>query len=75
MSNKIKCPDCDGVRVFGGGDGKCSDCNGTGGGGILDCIAANIAPTAEAADELRECDTCNGSGVCQTCDGEGYIDE
>lgn len=62
------CPDCDGTRVFGGGDGKCSDCHGT--GRELDPLTAF---TEALSGQSQKCDTCDGSGVCQTCYGKGYL--
>lgn len=57
-----RCEDCSGQHwsVNGQGDGKCGDCAGTGiDGGLLSIDSP-----------CRECD---GSGVCQTCDGEGLV--
>jgi hypothetical protein len=44
------------------GDGKCSECNGTG------------VNTHVNEDELK-CRKCTGTGVCLTCDGsdKGYV--
>ncbi len=65
-----KCPDCDSIKILGDeGDGKCSTCNGTGAGGLLDDIAHGMIPIGEAPS----CDDCGGSGVCQTCDGTGVV--
>jgi len=66
-----KCTDCDGTRVFGGGDGVCSECHGTGGtGNPLDALADAINILS---DETAKCHKCNGSGECTTCNGTGEV--
>ncbi len=58
-----KCPDCNYP-----GNGKCSDCHGTGHEqDVLDAFAESLAGTSQ------DCKTCHGSGDCQKCDGKGYI--
>ncbi len=49
------------------GNGKCPDCNGSG------LIQNPIDAVSRAlADEDQYCETCNGTGDCQSCDGKGY---
>lgn len=48
-------------------DGKCSECGGSGYVGFFEGAVRAIAT------ESQECDKCHGSGVCQTCDGQGYF--
>lgn len=66
----IKCSDCDGERIFDPdcGDGKCSDCHGT--GLELDPLTAF---TEALSGQSQKCDTCGGTGECQTCYGKGYL--
>ncbi|MFZ1322895.1 MAG: hypothetical protein WAT71_15165 [Ignavibacteria bacterium] len=56
------CQDCDFP-----GNGKCSECNGTGYEGILDAIGDALT------GQDQSCETCKGTGKCQTCEGKGYI--
>ena len=66
----VKCPDCDGETWFDKdcGDGKCSECHGT--GGELDFLEG----VTEALSGLpQKCKVCHGSGKCQTCYGKGYL--
>jgi len=67
--NTIDCPDCDSERAFGGGNGKCSDCHGTG-------LETNVfeALAESLSGQSQDCKSCNGSGECQTCYGKGYLD-
>jgi DnaJ-class molecular chaperone len=60
-----KCPDCDGEKWFDKdvGDGKCSECHGSG-------VNPNPADIV-LGDE--ECPVCGTSGICQTCHGEGEV--
>jgi DnaJ-class molecular chaperone len=69
FSDRKVCPDCDGMG-FGNftGDGQCSACHGTGGElNVIEAVADILA------GESQECKVCGGSGVCQTCNGEGEI--
>jgi len=72
MFDMVKCPDCDGDNAMDPsvGNGKCSDCHGTG---------QNLDVLEDVADALSEeeqgCETCGGSGTCQTCKGDGYVEE
>ena len=72
MFDMKKCPDCDGDHLVDSslGNGECSDCHGTG---------QNLDFVEDVMDVMNEeeqgCKTCDGSGVCQTCVGDGYIDE
>lgn len=65
-----KCPDCDGtIGLFGNGDGKCSECRGSGENPfILDEMAEALG------SEPKECHNCNGTGDCPTCGGTGEIE-
>jgi len=66
-----KCPDCDGDSMLdptGRGNGKCSECHGS--GGELDPLDG----LAEAlSNSPQTCKECGGSGDCQTCGGDGYL--
>jgi len=64
------CPDCDGESLFDDeiGDGKCSECHGT--GLELDPLEALVEALG---DEPQTCKECEGSGKCQTCKGDGYL--
>jgi len=67
MSKKIQCPNCNSIKVFPGvneGDGKCSQCHGTGLGSLLD----------QVVDRHSKCIRCNGSGICQSCSGAGIVE-
>ena len=61
---EILCPDC-----FLG-DGKCIHCDGTGDDyGLL----SELGSIGDG--DLMDCSYCNGTGVCNTCDGSGFIEE
>lgn len=81
MRRTIRCPDCDGEATFSPfqerGDGKCSVCHGTGYASFFDQLAASHNPflNEEEREEESQCDSCGGSKVCQTCHGEGTIEE
>lgn len=53
-----RCPDCAGGVLIG--NGKCSQCNGTGINTQLDA-------------EQPKCPWCKGTGVCATCEGTGFL--
>lgn len=63
-----KCPDCLGSAAFSHdrGDGKCSECNGT--GGELNVFEAGVEALA---GHSQRCKACRGSRICQTCHGDG----
>ena len=66
-----KCPDCDSVEInifIDKGNGKCSECHGTGLGGALDQFVSSVV------NERSVCEYCNGTKQCQTCGGTGLID-
>lgn len=67
-----KCPDCDCESVLDPnvGNGECPECHGT--GGELD-ILEDL--TDALSDLPRGCKECGGSGKCQTCGGNGYIND
>jgi len=63
-----ECPDCDNILIRlpdSIGDGKCSDCHGTG----IDAADAMI----NILSDEHPCNTCNGTGQCQTCGGTGEV--
>jgi len=65
-----KCPDCEGERAFDPncGDGKCSECHGTGlEQDVLEALAESLS------GQSQKCKVCGGSGKCQTCYGKGYL--
>lgn len=68
MAGKVKCPDCYGVTIFPIGTGVCSECNGTG----EDISFWNLSNWVGEPDP---CPECSGSCVCQTCNGEGMVDD
>ena len=51
-----RCPDCDSGLLTG--DGRCSHCHGSG---------TNL----NLASDVPQCLFCKGTGVCQTCRGDG----
>jgi hypothetical protein len=53
-----KCPDCD--EGFLKGNGKCSQCFGTG---------VNVS----LVSENPKCDRCGGTGTCSRCGGTGVV--
>lgn len=69
-----RCPDCDAVAVLpiysDRGNGQCSECHGTGEGGIFEDVADSLNPLYSVKSE---CDKCHGSGICRTCGGSGVI--
>lgn len=69
----MKCPDCDSVSLTpyaDEGDGKCSECHGTGMGGVLEDLADYANPLGSQGSE---CWKCHGTGQCQTCGGSGIV--
>jgi len=72
MPTRRKCPDCLGEQTFDQslGNGKCSECKGS--GYELDLLEAFV----EALNDNRQtCKACHGDKTCQTCEGEGYIED
>ncbi|NOQ73859.1 MAG: hypothetical protein GQ574_17765 [Crocinitomix sp.] len=66
-----KCPDCNDIKInifVDEGDGKCSECRGTGLGNALDQFSSSLV------NEQSRCEECNGSGICQICSGSGFAD-
>src|SRR5262249_24108021 len=53
-----RCPDCDSGML--NGDGRCSHCHGSG---------TNL----NFASDVPQCLFCKGTGVCQSCGGDGMI--
>ena len=51
-----RCPECDSGLLTG--DGRCSHCHGSG---------TNL----NLASDVPQCPFCKGTGVCQTCRGDG----
>lgn len=51
-----RCPDCDSGILTG--DGRCKHCHGSG---------TNL----NLASDIPQCFACKGTGICQTCDGNG----
>ncbi len=64
------CLDCDAPSIFGNtGNGKCSNCYGAGEkSGYMDAIIPSLKK-----DNPEQCPVCDGTGVCQTCQGDGYL--
>jgi len=57
------CPDCDYP-----GNGKCSDCHGSGyESNVFDAVAESLS------GQNQDCKTCHVSGKCQNCNGRGYF--
>lgn len=57
------CQDCDYP-----GNGKCSDCHGSGyESNVFEAVAESLSGQSQI------CKTCNGTGKCQTCNGKGYF--
>ena len=68
-----KCNDCDQTitNVFdpNEGNGKCSHCHGKGKVyGIRDQFASDFM----GGEDYHTCEVCDGSGICQTCNGSGH---
>ena len=58
--DRLKCPDCaEGIPLVGG-NGKCSQCFGSG-----------INLRLNSPD--RQCEKCQGTGTCPTCQGSGVV--
>lgn len=70
-----RCPDCDGPAVFGGGNGACGHCHGTGTEPDSMPFIAGLATFGLAHIEPDECSNCGGSGECPTCDGTGEVEQ
>jgi hypothetical protein len=57
------CQDCDYP-----GNGKCSDCHGSGyESNVFEAVAESLSGQGQI------CKTCHGTGKCQTCNGKGYL--
>jgi len=73
MSEGVRCPDCDSVKItpaIDEGDGNCSECHGSGKGGLLDQLIDSFNPfDCDGTD----CWKCDGTGQCQTCGGSGIV--
>lgn len=69
---KEPCPDCNKPGYIAvipiKGDGKCSNCSGT--GQTVEEAMVEVFTTLH-----EDCPDCNGTGKCQTCDGTGWIDD
>jgi len=66
------CSDCgSNAAFFSVGDGKCSECDGSGEKHSLTDDFASMVGCLEPED----CDECDGTGECQTCDGTGEVDD
>ena len=52
------CPECDDWSILSGGNGRCSQCHGTG-------------INSRMNDPVPECPGCRGTGVCVRCSGSG----
>jgi DnaJ-class molecular chaperone len=62
------CPDC-GIL----GEGKCSYCNGS---GEDESIHETLSHIVEGDDaEYADCPECEGTGICSTCDGTGFVSD
>lgn len=70
-----RCPDCDSPAVFGGGNGVCGHCHGTGTEPDPMPFIAGLATFGLAHIELDECSNCGGSKQCPTCDGIGEVEQ
>jgi DnaJ-class molecular chaperone len=69
----MKCPDCDSVNLTpytDQGDGRCSECHGTGAGGVIEDLIDGLNPLS---NQESECQKCHGTGQCQTCGGSGIV--
>lgn len=69
----MRCPDCDSVSLIpyaDEGNGKCSKCNGTGTGGVIEDFIDGFNPLGSQGSECQEC---HGTGQCQTCGGSGTV--
>ena len=66
----MNCPDCDNVGgSFMQSDGKCANCHGTGESNL------GLQLLAGAFGDKAPCDVCDGSKLCQTCNGTGEVDD
>lgn len=68
-----RCPDCDGPAVFGGGNGVCGHCHGTGTEPDPMAFIAAVATFGLAHVEPEVCNNCSGSKRCPTCGGTGEV--
>jgi len=67
---ETKCPDCDGPRIGSvppTGNGKCSQCHGTGSAGVMESLGSTLF------GQRAKCPRCHGTKKCQTCDGKGSL--
>ncbi len=63
MFNYEDCPDCDYH-----GDGKCSECHGSGNEtDVFEALAESLS------GQSQKCKNCGSNGKCPTCKGEGRI--
>lgn len=68
----VKCPDCYGDNILDSdcGNGECKPCRGYG------YIQGFLEPLQKAMQgEDQECPVCHGTGICQTCKGDGFLDK
>jgi hypothetical protein len=62
---EIVCPNC-GIL----GCGECPKCGGSG-----EDPSFHAAVMHMGDDESEPCPECDGSGICSTCDGTGFVEE
>ncbi len=72
VMNMVKCPKCDDFNGWTDtGNGECSTCHGK--GYYIDAFSRFTSGLVNGEPMNVDCEVCNRSGVCQTCQGSGRV--
>lgn len=71
-----RCKDCQSIDLSGWGltskgNGRCRECNGSGHDLATEALVQFF--TLGLEDDKRDCNTCYGTGQCQSCGGTGIV--
>lgn len=69
------CNNCRMPDIIFGGDGRCVKCWGSGINHVKEAIDMTIEAVTGIEYEDPPCETCSGTGQCQSCGGEGFVYE